>query len=54
MRSSCWKEWDSKVVFSEKPSSNDSGKILVNGSSTSCNFWTEGKSERQALLAPQG
>lgn len=49
MRSSCWKEWDSKVVFSEKPSSKDSGKTLVNGASTSCSFWMGGgQNERQA------
>lgn len=42
MRSSCWKEWDSKVVFSDKPSSSDSGKKLLNGANANCNFCTEG------------
>lgn len=41
MRSSCWKEWDSKVVFSDMPSSNDSGKKLLKGVSTNCSFLTE-------------
>lgn len=38
MRSSCWKEWDSRVVFSDKPSSSDSGKKLLKGANTNCNF----------------
>lgn len=45
MRSSCWKEWDSKVVFSDKPSSSDSGKKLLNGANTNCNFCTERERE---------
>ncbi len=43
MRSSCWKEWDSKVVFSDQPSSSDSGKKLLKGANTNCNFCTEGE-----------
>lgn len=43
MRSNCWKEWDSKVVFSDKPSSSESGKKLLNGAKTNCNFCTEGE-----------
>lgn len=39
MRSSCWKEWDSKVVFSDRPSSSDRGKTLVKGASTICSFY---------------
>lgn len=42
MRSSCWKEWDSKVVFSDRPSSSDSGKKLLNGANTNCNFCARG------------
>lgn len=38
MRSSCWKEWDSKVVFSDQPSSRDRGKKLLKGAKTSCSF----------------
>lgn len=45
MRSSCRKEWDSKVVFSDKPSSSDSGKKLLNGANTNCNFCAEGERE---------
>lgn len=40
MRSSCWKEWDSKVVFS-KPSSRERGKKLLNGAKTNCSFCSE-------------
>lgn len=55
MRSSCWKEWDSKVVFSDKPSSSDSGKKLLKGANTSCSFCTEAErgEEMKDAYAPR-
>lgn len=43
MRSSCWKEWDSKVVFSDQPSSRERGKKLLKGVKTSCSFCSRRK-----------